>query len=179
MELTIFKYCQEQQRERNEFPIRVAWTDAPPQVGHAVGMGHERRWQVVQVHSFAPTAGVEVAIRAVHLALIALPGDGSDSADWDCWRYRHLVPRENIYVHLEDVGLPELGIGFNCLDEAPTVGRQLFGGEPIGDGAQLRPVIRPWQIERYDQYSPVSEGCPYTAVYLSWCRAVSRQLTTS
>lgn len=177
MQLTLFKYCQEQQREQGEFPIRLAWADAPPAVGQAVGMGQERRWQVAQVYSFTPTT--EVAIAAVHLALIALPDDSSDQADWDCWRYRHLVPQENIYVHLEEVGLPELGVGFNCLDEPPRVGQQLFAAEPASQGTKLRPIMRPWQIERFDSYSPSQEGCSYTAFHLSWCRAVSPQLITA
>ncbi|MBD2261056.1 hypothetical protein [Pseudanabaena sp. FACHB-2040] len=177
MQLTLFQYCQEQQRELNEFPIRLAWAEAPPQLGQAVGMGHQRRWQVVQVHPFRPET--EVAIAAVHLALIALPEGSSEQADWDCWRYRHLVPQENIYVHLEDIGLPELGIGFNCLNQPPALGQQLFAAEATGDGSKLMPRMRPWQIERYDSYQPSQEGCPYTAVHLSWCSALSNELVTA
>ncbi|HEY9877914.1 MAG TPA: hypothetical protein V6D29_05625 [Leptolyngbyaceae cyanobacterium] len=175
MQLTIFKYCQEQQRDRTEAPIRLAWADVSPTPGQAVGMGQERRWQVAQVHTFTPA--VEASITAVHLALIALPDNIPAQADWDCWRYKHLAPHENIYIHLEDIGLPELGIGFNCLNQPPKLGQHLFAGEPTGQGTQLRPVPRPWQIDRYDTYTPAEANSPYTAVYLNWCKAVSRQLS--
>lgn len=50
----------------------------------------------------------------------------------DYWCYRHLVPKENVYVHLEDIGLPELSIGFNCLNQPPSLDSRSLGQNLLG-----------------------------------------------
>ena len=177
MQLVIYRYCREANRQPHEASIRVAWAEAAPERGQMVGMGQERRWRVAQVHTF--TSEAEVPIESVHLALIEHPDHTSDPSEWDCWKFKHLVPSENIYVHLEDVGLPELGIGFNCQGEPPQLGTQLFQAEAMGGGGALTPVLRPWQIENCDRYAPVETDGPYQEVYLAWCRALAMELAAA
>jgi len=178
MQLVIYRYCQERDRLPQELSIRTAWADMAPEPGQMVGMGLDRRWQVAQVYTFTPEA--EVPVESVYLALIQQPDHPSDPSEWDCWKFRDLVPNENIYVHLEDVGLPELGIGFNCLGEPPQLGEQLFQAEATEGGGPLRPVLRPWQIDRCDRYVPAqTHSSPYREVYLAWCKAVAMELAAA
>lgn len=175
MQLTIYRFCSESQQDPNtEEAIRLQWVEAAPVVGQQVGMGSERRFEIVQVYPYAPAE--ESPIEAVYIALVELPGSQIDPTEWSCWRYRDMIPEENVFVHLEAVGLPPLSYGMNCLNQPPAVRERLLAGVPVEEGStRLNLVPRPWEVERVVAYGPIGES-PYAAVYLSWCKVVEKSL---
>lgn len=178
MQLTIYRLCDESQHNPElEEAMRLQWADAPPTVGQLVGMGCDTRYEIVHVYGFEPAE--DAPVEAVHIAFVELPGSQIEPENWSCWKYKDVTPEENVFVHLEAVGLPPLSYGFNCLNEPPELGERLLAGVPVEeDSTQLKLVPQPWEVEQIVAYEPVGES-PCTAVYLTWCRAFSRSLTVA
>lgn len=181
MQLTIYLMCDEAQLDPSrEESVRMQWVDGSPAVGERIRMGGDgplglvvehRSFEVVHIYRFEPAEAAPVA--AVYLALVALPGSSIPQERWSCWRYGR---QESFFVHLEAVGLPPLSYGINGIHQPPEVGEALLAGVPMeGDTARLTLVPQPWSVHRVVTYLPVGEG-PYPAVYLSWCKGVSKSL---
>lgn len=169
MELVIHQLCDEEQMSPQEQPIRTQWMDKAPAVGQPISLGSDRLFEIAQVYTFMPEGSG--SIQAVHITFSQLPDSHLEPAEWGCWKWKDLIPKENFFVQLEGIGLPDLGCGMNCIDAPPNIGERLYGGIPVGTGTKLRPVPTPWVIEGYDTYKPVGET-PYTVVYLTWCKRV-------
>lgn len=173
MELIIHQMCDEDQMNPQEQPIRTQWASEAPTAGQQISMGSDRMFEIAHVYTFEPVG--DSPIEAVHVTFSQLPGSDIEMSQWSCWKWKHLSPKENLFVQMEGIGLPDLGCGMNLIDEPPQVGEQLYGGIPTGEGTKLHPVPAPWVIEAYDAYQPIDEVNPYTAVYLNWCKRVAME----
>lgn len=160
MYLLIYACCKESDRQHtHEQSVRMEWAEQPPAIDDLVSMGKQKRWHIVELTAYKPVM-LGQDVRAVYLAQVQredLPL--APKSEWSFFQ-----PRENIHIHLTEVGESALQLGFNTMGEPPRMGARLT----------LDPSIAPdtmanrWVIDRYDTYLPES-AMSYHAIYLAWC----------
>lgn len=159
MNLIVYSYCRESDRNSSEEALKVEWSEQVPDVGQAVSMGGERRWFVVKVDLY------QASEQSVNVYLVHINRTLSTPVTWDC----DGCENETIHIELAAVGEPILGLAFNVLGEAPRIGKQLMNYERTDHPTLMREIPNGWIVDRYDELLPDGEA-PYKAVYLSWCR---------
>jgi hypothetical protein len=159
MNLVIYSLCRESDRNSNEQPIKVEWSEDVPDVGQSISLGSERRWFKVQVTPYQ-AAQQDIDVYFVHVNRTL-----STPVTWDCEGREN----ETIHVELSAVGAPILGFAFNVLGEAPSVGSRLMNYEQTSHPTLMNESPTHWIRDRYDEFLPVGEA-PYKAIYLTWCK---------
>jgi hypothetical protein len=173
MHLTVYQLCESSQANpHTEKTVRTQWTDAPPDKGAVIGMGSDRNFQVVKVYSFQPVG--KSAVEFVHVAMCELPDSNLPEEEWGCWAWKDRYPEENMYIRLEEIGLPDLGCCFNFTgDGPPKIGARIMGGILAGSSdTRMVSVPTKWTIESCEAFEPITER-PYTKVTLCYCKVVA------
>jgi hypothetical protein len=144
----------------------------PPVPGELVSMGKEQRWQVVEVLPFqAPDSAqnlLEVYLVQVHLKGLAVP----PRKQWACNYAKEDYPNESIFLNVTGDGLQ---LGFDMRGLAPSRGERLMSYESTEHPTLMRPIPRPWIVDRVDAYLPTSQS-PYTRIDLAWCVAAEEAI---
>lgn len=161
MNLIVYSYCRESDRNSNEEALKIEWLESLPDVGQSVSMGDERRWFIVKVDRYHSDQIFDVYLIHINRTL-------STPVTWDC----DGCENETIHIELAAVGEPILGLAFNVLGEAPRIGKRLMNYERTDHPTLMRESPNGWIVDRYDELLPDGEA-PYKAVYLSWCRQLA------
>lgn len=144
MNLIVYSYCRESDRNSNEETLKVEWSEEVPDVGQSVSMGDQRRWFKVKVDRY------QASERNVDVYFVHIHGRLATPVNWDC----DGCENEIIQIEIAAVGEPILGFAFNVLGEAPRIGKRLMNYEPTDHPTLMREIPSDWIVDRYDELLP-------------------------
>ncbi len=169
MNLIIYSCCRESDRNSNEEPLKVEWSEEVPDVGQSVSMGDQRRWFKVKVDRYQATE------QHIDVYLVYVNRTLSTPVVWDC----EGCENETIRISLSEntkcgasIGEPMLEFAFNVLGHAPQVGARLMNYERTDHPTLMREIPSEWVVDRFDEFLPEGEA-PYRAVHICWCQQLA------